>query len=316
MIPKEIRARLKQLRPSHEQGWWWDDDQWLLLLCDPNEDTVDEEGYVAILPGKDGRFAIVLLVMCETSGHVEFDELVVVTVSKIVLAYLRHSLTNYDTLRDSETRDTLREEIRVAARKAYPWLRPEVDPRQAEPAVAPQDERVMNMMSRTLADLYSWKAQLESALRDLKRQRPPEGKVKVAALQAELAQLDARIAQEHECCQIIQDQANLPKGEFWDRGPKALVMFRQRDPEYLFGGKSLPASYTQLLGYSCCHCGQLVRRSKAPVDAGNGIKKLYAISCHCFSILMPRDYSYPSAKVWDELYETKQPEGYLSFLTT
>jgi hypothetical protein len=82
IIPKEITAKLKQLRPTPEYGWFWDDDQWLLLLRDPDKDTIDEDGYVGILPGKDGRFAIVFLIMSETTSHVEFDDLPVLTVRK------------------------------------------------------------------------------------------------------------------------------------------------------------------------------------------------------------------------------------------
>ena len=99
------------------------------------------------------------------------------------------ALTNYDTLRDPETRDTLREEICVAARAAYPWLRPEVDPRTqaTETTVAPlRDDLVMIDLSRALADLHSWKAQLESVLRDAKRARTPEGRIKVTPLAAEI----------------------------------------------------------------------------------------------------------------------------------
>jgi hypothetical protein len=47
------------------------------------------------------------------------------------------------------------------------------------------------------------------------------------------------------------------------------------------------------------------KSSKGAVDAGDGVRRLFAISCFCFSVLMPRDYSYPSAKVWAELYESE-----------
>lgn len=65
-ISSQIRARLKQLHRTPGYGWWLDTsvpdvryDQWALLLFDPNNtETVDEAGYVAIVPTEDRRWAV------------------------------------------------------------------------------------------------------------------------------------------------------------------------------------------------------------------------------------------------------------------
>jgi hypothetical protein len=56
----EIRARLKQLRPTPGYSWWWDDDQWALQLY--GSDTADDEGYIAIVHTEDGRWGIKVVI--------------------------------------------------------------------------------------------------------------------------------------------------------------------------------------------------------------------------------------------------------------
>ena len=68
-FPNEIRARLKRLYPTKGYGWWWDEDQWALLLSDLDEtETVDEAGYVAIVPEKEGRWRV-RFVIAKEWGH-------------------------------------------------------------------------------------------------------------------------------------------------------------------------------------------------------------------------------------------------------
>jgi hypothetical protein len=76
--PKKIIAKLKRLQPIPEYGWWWDDDQWLLLLRDPAKDTIDPDGYVAVLPDENAGFGVVFLLTFESGSCFEFND----TISK------------------------------------------------------------------------------------------------------------------------------------------------------------------------------------------------------------------------------------------
>jgi hypothetical protein len=58
----EIRARLKQLRPTPGYSWWWDEDQWALLLHDGDPNNADDEGYIAIVQMKSRKWGIKVLI--------------------------------------------------------------------------------------------------------------------------------------------------------------------------------------------------------------------------------------------------------------
>ena len=60
-----------------------------------------------------------------------------------ILAFCRHQLSGYDQLCTEENRETLQAQIETAARKAYPWLRSDIDPRASKP-VAPKRNRAVS----------------------------------------------------------------------------------------------------------------------------------------------------------------------------
>ena len=55
----DFRARLKRLCPTKRYSRFWDEDQWALLLSDFDEtETIDEAGYVAIVPKNEDKWCV------------------------------------------------------------------------------------------------------------------------------------------------------------------------------------------------------------------------------------------------------------------
>jgi hypothetical protein len=71
---RSYESSLKRLRPNPEFGWFRDDDRWLLLLGYLINDQFDEDGYVSVLPGTHGKFAIEFLIRAGMSRTIEFDD--------------------------------------------------------------------------------------------------------------------------------------------------------------------------------------------------------------------------------------------------
>ena len=209
-------------------------------------------------------------------------------VCNVVLAWLRHELTQYDKLRDSETRDKLREEIRVAARRHYPWLRPDIDPRSPSPkSPRTRDPRYLNRVSAYLAELVSERARLSQAIALSRRTKEADARKRVKEMEARITEIDGQI--EHyslyfQTMSQIADQAP-PNPE---RADWRLLIWLQRSPEYSFGGRNdLPPNITQSASFKCAHCTSTVLKTKRELDLGAGIK-LICLSCLCSSIAVTR----------------------------
>jgi hypothetical protein len=239
------------------------------------------------------------------------------------LAFCRHSLADYDQQlsllerdliaagrkdlaeRHLQERNALRARIHAAARRQYQWLRPDIDPRretQLESELK-EDPRILTRASAQLADLVSERAQLLSAISQLKRQRPLNGKERVAEMQAELTRVEKAIENRRRLFLTAPELAGVEPRDSREAKMRLLI-WGHEEPVYLFGGRELPESHTKSAGFKCPACCRTVLRSKREVDLGAGIK-LVALSCVCRSIVVTREYSYPSAEIWGDLIEQK-----------
>ena len=208
----------------------------------------------------------------------------------IVLAYLRHSFTNYDAVLSlGGNRDQLQREIREAAVRRYQWLRPEL----TLPAKTNRPEKALDRSSRELSDLVTRRSQLTIAIRS-SRQNP----ALVRELREELRNVEARFKHVF--------------GLFEVRNGEIEIIFRHNRLAYLYAGYELPASYTEYVFQHCSRCGMAVMRSKRPLDHGAGIH-LMAYSCLCLSIsnALPARY-HPSDGYWEMLtdYDTEYGKMY------
>jgi hypothetical protein len=117
------------------------------------------------------------------------------TLYAVILAFVRHSLApGYDdAIRDGANRTLLREEIHLAAKQTYPWLRANADPRHKEPEVGKlRDERIMTRWGEESADLVTLKAQLSERIAELRIKKPEGWEQDVRALKETVAGIDAQ----------------------------------------------------------------------------------------------------------------------------
>jgi hypothetical protein len=222
----------------------------------------------------------------------------------VVMSFVRHEFSDYDQERlQGADRGKLRKAIHSAAKIKYPWLRADSDPRKN--ASQTYDPRVLNTLSRRLSILITHKAQLLTAIRDLKRAH--DNKDRIIELQAELKTIEAQIAEDFACAKSLSEQASIDVGKVRKEGFKLMLLHHTR-AGYLFGGKPLPEWHTEYLDYTCPCCHERIRRTKRAIDAGSGIK-LFALSCHCTSTLLNRRLSWPPEKVWARFVSEKKQDA-------
>jgi hypothetical protein len=208
-------------------------------------------------------------------------------VCNVVLAYLRHALTDYDRLVDPETRDALRAQVQAEARRQYRWLRPEIDPRKnAETLQGGQKHyKVLNEASAQLAELVGARAHLFEARRREKDK-------------AQKALIEQRIKEVEE--QIKQRQSLFEKFESPDGAQEPFIVWNHPGAGYSFGCRRLPPNYIESAGCKCPGCNKTVMQTKRPLDLGAGIK-LVCLSCECMSIAISAKYGGTNATAWGGL---------------
>jgi hypothetical protein len=110
----------------------------------------------------------------------------------VVHSFLRHQQTQYEqVLTAGADRDELHDRISRTARRFFPWLKVECDPRtSAEAGEEPEDYRPFNDFSRRLSDLVSERSRLTVAINDARRKRL--GREHIAELEERLARVNAR----------------------------------------------------------------------------------------------------------------------------
>jgi hypothetical protein len=215
----------------------------------------------------------------------------------LVLAFCRHNLSDYDAVCTPQTRDDLRQQIHASIYQAYPWLRPEPDPRIDQgPAPNKQPYRVLNDLSADLAALISRRAQILMRISELKRKKPADGKTRVKKLKTELLELDENIKLKRGVFrtvgQIIGDKCPPKKRNC------RIIGWHHKEPGYVFGCRmDLPPNYTESAGIKCPGCGRTVLRTKREMDLGAEIR-LVCLSCYCQSIAVDKLYSWPSQAFW------------------
>jgi hypothetical protein len=218
-----------------------------------------------------------------------------------ILAFLRHSQSQYYTeLRAGGDRDRLHAELTTAAKFKYPWLRLSKDPRAKKSE--PIKQLIYSERSKELSRLVTEKDHLIRAKRELKRAFHADYRERVEAINAQLAQLDARVAALYKSFQIN-------KGVVQNMIPHDLSF--QLEPGYVFAGRTLPENYTKAVSIparlACPRCTRIVMATKRPLDHGCNIF-LSAFSCHCLNVSVP-DGFMPTIDVW-ERFIAEGAEGY------
>jgi hypothetical protein len=215
-------------------------------------------------------------------------------VCEVVHAFLRHSLSDYDAIVTSDTRDQLHEDIRSKAKAAYPWLRHDFDPRKN--AGTPKVKPIFDATSAELAALFTTKQEILARLSQLRRQLP-KSKTEITALESQLEWVNTQIATNTSHCKVISE---LSKSA--DEWSVRLLLTRHSKRMYLFAGQIVPIYSTLSMGYKCPRCRALVRRSRKPIPVGGGIK-LYGISCCCLSTFMPAGIDWFPPEAWQTFTE-------------
>jgi hypothetical protein len=196
-----------------------------------------------------------------------------------VLAYLRHSHSSYDgDLAKGVDRERLRERIRRAAAIAYPWLRPERDPRRKQADTPEPDnstaERPFDNFSHELATLVEARARLTLTLQVERRGRLPGWRERVAEAEGRLKTINTRIEKlnAHFQSPVQRDERGAWVAPLW--------CAHSNPGQYDFAGRSLAPNYTISTGFKCPECKQLVMRTKVAIPVGAG-KRRVILSCHC-----------------------------------
>ena len=219
-------------------------------------------------------------------------------VCSVVLAYLRHSLTDYDGLVEAETRAALRAQIQTAARRQYPWLRPETDPRQVneQGGNGQTPGKILNEASAQLAELFSVRAQI------LETRRLQRDKTKKRLFEQKIKDIETLIQKRQELFQTFPHPDNLA-------GPDTrFIIWDHPTPRYAFGCRQLSPNYIEEAGFKCPRCEKTVMRTKRSMDLGAGIK-LSCLSCECLSIAVSPEYAKANLKAWTTLLEPGEREG-------
>jgi hypothetical protein len=223
-------------------------------------------------------------------------------ICKAVFRFLRHRLSGYEqqlydrAAYDRGYRDALATEIQQSACRQYTWLRREPDPR---PFPEPKDSGLFfDRRAHELSAFYTWKDQLHSAIRDLRR-APGDHQAEIAALRKMLSELEEAIKNTFILFRTDPSTA----GE----GRCLIGKARPGFEGYYFGGRQLAESYTKYTGFSCPECGQALMRAKRPVLHGQG-RWMLAHSCQCVSLavdLPPNGYclSPVTLQSWTELHQ-------------
>jgi hypothetical protein len=238
-----------------------------------------------------------------------------------LLTFCRHSLSDYDAqlsalerdlvaqrgpdlaARHLEARNALRQEIHGAARRHYPWLKPDSDPRKEMPEAKPKDPRLLNQVSAEVATLVSHRAELIAVTKELRRKNAtPDWRERVAALDAQLADIEDKIQVYSNQFKTLEEITGDPTQANW-----RMLNWVHPTRGYFFGGRPLPPNLISPTKVKCAACGKTVWRSNRELDFGAGIR-LVALSCECSSVATSREFSYPNQEGWSKVCWREEEE--------
>jgi hypothetical protein len=193
------------------------------------------------------------------------------TVRRIVLAHVRHRLSDYDErLNKGEDHDLLRATLDGAAYRRYPWLKGE-DPRPFPPE---EPRKIFDEIAADLVELRDYEHELVEALHS------PGGKACRDRLKEKLVAVRAKIAAKTDL---------LITSEVTENGIMFAVMGNPTPGDYYWLGAKLLWNHLIYRGFRCPGCGKAVFGTKRPMPLGQG-KRFDINSCHClieFGIASP-----------------------------
>jgi len=193
---------------------------------------------------------------------------------KVIDSWLRHAVSNYDSICNPENRLALRKEIQHRARVAYPWLNKEFDPR-SNAGMQPPMLRPFDQLGRFLAELSSERSAALVALRDAKRKH--EDRRSIEALETLVAEADRQM-------QTLYRMV-LP-----DKHGERDVFIENGNGDYYWAGNRLRQNHIEPLPLTCGDCQARLYRTKRPVSVGGGCR-YYIVSCHCSMLFEARKWS-------------------------
>jgi hypothetical protein len=209
----------------------------------------------------------------------------------VTISFLRHQVTTYDEcLRAGYgDRDQLHREISAQARKTYPWLRQDKDPRvlQRIPTDKPEKFKIFDELSRYSCDLRSIRAQLLVA----RRKCMPK---------TDRQLLDADLREVNRWIDWV-DTAFKPPIELPPEHKDLRVLLLDHEGDYYFAGRQLPFNYLESTTFNCEACAKRVWRMKMALDLGSN-SKLVVFACHCVSLSIASSYTGGvNSKLWQRL---------------
>lgn len=175
----------------------------------------------------------------------------------VILAFIRHDLTDYDEVVTDSNREELHKQIERAAVRRYPWLRLGRDPREGQN----QDIRVLlplDEIARSLSGLHDLKYRVLGLI----QKRPKEAKYRKT-----LKEIEDEISHENQLLSSGSEKVRWIVG----RKNRCTVKFTP--------------SHLKLTGVRCERCKRIVQRSKRPVNVGQG-RWVLVYECDCIYMMI------------------------------
>jgi hypothetical protein len=206
----------------------------------------------------------------------------------VIDSWLRHAVSNYDTICNPENRLALRKEIQQRARLTYPWLSKEIDPRGSNTGLQPM--RPFDQIGRFLAELSSERSAALVALQNARRKH--EHRRNIEALETLVAEADRKM---RALWRMV-----LP-----DKHGERDVLIEHDSGDYYWAGNHLSPNHIEPMPLACSSCEARLYQTKRQVNCGGGCR-YYIVSCRCTMIFEARKWSI--ARYADESGElTKLP---------
>jgi hypothetical protein len=193
----------------------------------------------------------------------------------VIDSWLRHAVSNYDSICTPDNRLALQKEIQQRARMAYPWLNRPADPRSGGDAGTQSlIVRPLDKISGFLAELSAHRSAALLALQDARRKNERQA---IQTLEAEIAEADRLMQALYGV--VVPDQ----DGE-------RDIFIKHGHGDYYWAGNRLSPNHVEPLQITCAKCKARIYRTKRAVKVGGGCR-YFVLSCHCLMAFEARKWS-------------------------
>lgn len=233
----------------------------------------------------------------DSTKKVNPDTLAWSALRQIVLAFLRHRLTDYDQRLNElcrhnvSSRDGLAQAVAEVAWKIYPWMKE--DPRPFSQAES--ERKFLNVFAAEASLLQTIVEHLRSAIADLSRQ-PSENRPRLKELKAMLRVADEK---KQRSWNVLTEpdfrHYGVPDADGAMGTCHTMIFphFFEDQPVgyYFFTPQPISPNYYKFLSFACPKCRTRVVETKRTQALGQG-KRAFIQSCFCVSriVFPPPDY--------------------------